>query len=311
MLQTHQNKIWYLKHRPEKISDYLFQSAEQQKTILSYIKTKTIPHLLFAGGPGSGKTTLVKILLKEMDINPSDILYINASEENSIEVIRDKVKFFVSSLPFGNYKVVHLEEAERISLQGQDALKAIMEDYADSARFILTTNAEHKITSPIRSRCTRFHFSGMDVDGLTMYLAKILVSEKVECDLDILDEYVGALYPDVRKIINALQQNSTTGILSPLVVGDVSNEVYDSILLEIDNNDWIKARSIMCSNISNEEWEEFYRFLYENVEHCKKFKARENWESAIVTIADHLYKDSICADREINAAAMMIRLSQI
>lgn len=311
VLTTHRNKIWYLKHRPSKISEYIFQSDDHKQVINSYITAGIFPHLLFAGGPGSGKTTLVNILLKELQINPLDILYINASEENSIETIRDKVKNFVSSLPFGEFKVVHLEEAERISLQGQDALKAIMEDCTDTARFVLTTNAEHKITPAIRSRCTRFYFSGMNVDDLTMYLAKVLIDEDVSCDLDILDGYVNALYPDVRRIVNSLQQNSTTGTLLPVVVDDTSNVTYQNILNHINNNDWDSARSMVCSFFSVDEWDIFYRFLYDNIKKCNKFNNQDNWESAIVILAEHLYKDALVADREINAVAMMIKLSQI
>lgn len=280
--------------------------------ILGYIESRDIPHLLISGGPGSGKTTLVRILTNELNVDPMDILTINASEETSVDMVREKIKNFISSFAIGEFRLVHLEEADRISPNGQDALKAMMEDYASVARFVLTTNVENKIVPAIRSRCTHFRFKSVDKIDLTLYLVEILKKEKIKFELENLDQFVDVAYPDVRKTLNLMQQHSTSGTLTPLV--DKTNEVsdYKEKLVELASLDkWAEARELLVTNVSNDDWNDVFRFFYEHLHNWGKFKKVSTWEAGIITVAEHLYRDGLIADREINIAAMLIKLSQL
>lgn len=303
--------IWAEKYAPTSLQDYAFHDSHHESQIKQMLSDKTIPHLLFTGPAGNGKTTLANLIIKALDVDSSDVLFINASDENSIDTMRDKIKSFISTLPFGDFKVVFMDEADGISLQGQKALRAMMNEYAETARFILTGNYENKFIPPIRSRIQHFRFKAHSQDDITESVAKILLKEKIKFDLDLLDKYVTAAYPDIRKTINLVQQHSIGGELQAMAqakeAGDYKFKLLE--LLEVDN--WKQARVVVCENVIAEEWEDLYRFLYENIDKSKKFKAQDKWEQAIVVIAEHLDKHGHTADAEINAAAMFIRLGQI
>lgn len=303
--------LWVEKFRPTKIEDYIFHDESHKKSILRMINDRSIPHLLLSGVQGSGKTTLARILIKELEIEESDVLTINASEENSVDTIRDKIKSFVTTFAMGDFKVVVLEEADYITPNGQGALRNMMEAYSETARFILTCNYEHKIMSPIVSRCQHFRFKAGNRDDITEYVATILIKEDITFDLDLLDRYVSVGYPDVRKIVNLLQQNSIDGQLHEAIGGAEAGDYKFELLDKLTDGDWIGARKLCCGTVVAEEWEDVYRFLYENLDKSKTFKKQEKWEAGIVAIAEHLYKHGICADPEINAAALFITLSTI
>jgi replication factor C small subunit len=276
------------------------------------INDKSIPHLLFSGPAGSGKTTLAQILIKSMELNETDVMTINASDENSVDVIRDKIKAFVSTYAMGEFKVVHLEEADYISPAGQGVMRRLMEEYADVARFILTCNYEHKIAAPIKSRCQHFHFKAADKDDIAEYLIEILAAEHIKCDIDVIDKYISVGYPDIRKIVGMAQQYSDGGTLSPPPSQTSSGDYKFQLLELIERDKWTDIRKLLCATVLPEEWEDVYRFLYENIHKAPKFMSdRDKWDEAIVSIADHLYKHTLIADPEINAAALFIRLGQI
>lgn len=308
---ANKNNLWVEKYRPHKLEDYVFHDETHRKFFTKIIEEKSIPHLLLTGVQGVGKTTIAQILLSACEIDPLDILEMNASDENNVDTMRDKIKSFITTFPMGEYKVVVLEEASHITLSSQAVLKRYMEDYVDEARFILTSNQEHRIIAPVKSRCQHIRFRAPDKEDVTEYVAKILLAEKISFDLELLDQYVSTGYPDIRKIVHLVQQNTHNGTLDTLQLGrEVGDYKFELLnLLETDN--WSSARDVVCENVTVEEWEEVYRFLYENLEKSIKFKTRDKWEAGIVIIADHLYKHSICADPEINAAAMFIRLSQL
>lgn len=310
-MSSGKHALWMEKYRPSTIDEYIFHDESQERAIRRMIADQSIPHLLLSGVQGSGKTALALILINELNIDDMDVLMLNASEENSVDVIREKIKSFVSTFALGSFKVVLLDEADYITPSGQAILRNMMETYNESARFILTCNYEHRIIPAIVSRSQQFRFKAGNRDDITEYAAKILLSEDVEFDLDQLDKYISIGYPDVRKIVNLLQQNTTDGKLHD-ADGTSEGSDYKFELLELlEKDDWNSARNLCCGTVVAEEWEEVYRFLYENLDKSKKYQKQEKWEAGIVAIAEHLYKHGICADPEINAAALFITLSTI
>ena len=310
-MNTSKHALWVERHRPQTLNEYIFHDQTQQVTIERMLNDSTIPHLLLSGLQGSGKTTLALIIINELDMDDTDVLTINASDENNVDTIRDKIKSFVSTFAMGDFKIVHLEEADYLTPNSQAILRRMMEEYSDSARFILTCNYENKIIPAIKSRCQHFRFSKHNIDEVTEHVAKLLLEEKVTFDLDLLDKYIRVGYPDIRKIINSLQQNCIDNKLLPLVNDHHSGDYKFELLDYITRDDWLGARNITCNEVSAEEWEDVYRFLYENLDKSPKYSVQPKWEEGIVVIADFLYRHGICADPEINATAMFIKLSQL
>jgi DNA polymerase III delta prime subunit len=191
-------ELWVEKYRPKTVDGYVFRDDHQRNQINTWIKDKSIPHLLLSGAAGIGKTTLAKVLINELGIEEYDVLEINASRTNSVEDVRDKITNFVSMIPFGPFKVVLLDEADYLSPNAQAALRGVMEEYHSTARFILTCNYPNRIIPALHSRCQGFHVERTDQTEFTARVATILVEEAVDFDLDTLDMYVKVAYPDLR-----------------------------------------------------------------------------------------------------------------
>lgn len=305
------HKLWVEKYRPRHISEYVFQNHQHEQSITRMVNERSIPNLLLSGSPGSGKTTLAQILIRAMELDDFDVLTINASDDRGIDTFREDIKSFALSFAISNFKIVHLEEADQLTLAAQMALKRFMEDVSDHVRFILTCNNVNKIIEPLRSRCEELFFKSADVDDITTLAVKILAKEKIKFDLDRVDEYVTRTYPDIRKLIGTLQQNSIDGALRPLPPAGAVSEYQFALLELLKQGDWIKARKLVCESVSGDEWESLYRFLYTNIQDVAGFDKQSVWDEAILVIAEHLYKHTICADSEINCAAMFIRLGQL
>lgn len=310
---THNIKhaLWCERYRPQVIDDYIFHDANQKAAVMRMIEEKSIPQLLFSGVQGSGKTTLAQILIRAMELDETDVLTINASDDRGIDTFRNTIKNFSMSMSMGGFKIVHLEEADMLTPQAQAALKRFMEETSEYVRFILTCNHVSKIIAPIRSRCQEFFFRAADKNDIAEYLIRILASECVKFDLDLLDKYVAHGYPDVRKIVNMLQQHTSQGVLKSPSSSEESGDWKFKLIELLETNKWVDARKLVCATVTSDEWENVYRFLYENLNRAPKFSNKEKWEEAIIVIAEHLYKHTIVADPEINAAAMFIRLGQL
>ena len=302
-------ELWVEKYRPATIDGYVFRDAHQKEQVQRWIKEGAIPHLLFSGNAGIGKTTLAKILFNELDINDLDILEINASRTNSVEEVRDRITNFVQMIPFGEFKVVLLDEADYLSVNAQAALRGVMETYASTARFILTCNYPNKIIPALHSRCQGFHIEKVDQTEFTARVAEILITEGVEFELDTLDTFVKATYPDLRKCINTVQMNSLEGKLHSPEKGDTGEADYKFEMVELFKAGKIsEARKLVCGQARPEEMEEIYRWLYDNVE---IFGDEPTQNKAILIIKQGLVDHTLVIDPEINLAATLIRLANL
>tara|TARA_R100001163_G_C5025846_1_gene167401 strand:- start:154 stop:1077 length:924 start_codon:yes stop_codon:yes gene_type:complete len=303
-------QLWTEKYRPNDIDGYVFRDAEQKAQVKTWIDSGAIPHLLFSGAPGVGKTTLAKILIKQLEIDDFDVLEINASRENSIDTIRDKITGFVQTMPFGDFKVVLLDEADYISPNGQAALRGVMETYHASARFILTCNYPNRVIPALHSRCQGFHIEKVDKTEFTARVATVLVAENVEIDIEILDTYVRSTYPDLRKCLNLCQMNSTEGKLANVKGDEGGSDDWrvDAVNL-FKAGKIVEARKLMCATVRPEEMEDVFRWMYDNLELFAT--TPEGQDSAIMAIRTGLVNHSFVADPEINLSATMVELSQI
>ena len=303
-------ELWTEKYRPKTVDGYVFRDNGQKKQIQGWIKEGSIPHLLLSGTPGIGKTTLAKLLLNELEISPYDILEINASRERGIGEVRDKITNFVQMIPFSAFKCVLLDEADRLTPEAQDALKGVMEEYSNHSRFILTCNSPNRIVPALHSRCQQMHFASIDQVEYTARVATILVEEGVEFDLDVLDTYVKAVYPDLRKCINLVQQNSVEGMLVDPKVEDSGISDYKIEMVEFFKKGKIQeARKLLCGRATTEEMPEIYRWCYDNISLFGKDE--ETKDSAVIIIKQGLVDHTLCADAEINLSATLVKLARL
>ena len=302
-------ELWVEKYRPNSIDGYVFRDAHQRKQVETWIKDKSIPHLLLSGSAGIGKTTLAKILIHELGIEDYDVLEINASRTNSVDDVRDKITNFVQMIPFGPFKVVLLDEADYLSPNAQAALRGVMEEYHATSRFILTCNYPNRIIPAIHSRCQGFHVERTDQTEFTARAATILVEEGVDFDLDTLDDFVKVTYPDLRKCIQLLQQNAQEGQLVAPNKGDAGEADWKFDMAELFKAGKIlEARKLLCGKLRAEEMEEVFVWLYNNLD---IFGSEENQYKAILIIKQGLVDHTLIVDPEINLSATLVRLARL
>lgn len=302
--------LWVEKWRPKTLDGYVFKDENLKEQLQGWINSGTIPNLLLSGGAGIGKTTVSKILLNELGVQETDILYANGSKEGrKIEWI-DKLIGFCQTMPFGDFKVVFVDEFDYSNLHSvQPALRNLMEDYSDSVRFIFTCNYPNKIMPAIHSRCQHIHFDKIDRTEYTARMAEILLSENIEFELETLDSYVKAYYPDLRKCINTAQLNSQNGKLSN-IKNDNSSTDYKLKMVELFKNGKIhEARTLICSQAQPEEMDDIYRWLYTNLDLFGD--TQDQQDDAILIIKQGLVDHALVADPEINLSAVLVQLARI
>lgn len=306
------NKLWVEKYRPKKTADYVFVDDNQRQQVEEWIAQESIPNLLFSGEPGTGKTTLAKVLINELGVDEYDVLEINASRENGVDVVRDKILSFVQTMPFGRFKIVLLDEADYLTPNGQAMLRGDIETYHTTVRFILTCNYAHRIIPALKSRCHEFHINKTDRTEFTARAATVLVTENIEFDLDTLDSYVGATYPDLRKCLNQLQSNSRGGRLTA-----VQNTVNDQDAMLIEITDMFKTGKItegrqqllQFLGLNPTRLEDLYRWMYQNLNLWGN--TDEQRDASIIVIRNGLANLSLVGIPEISLAATMVELTQI
>ena len=302
-------KLWTEKYRPNTLNGYVFKDSSMEKTIQRWIDNKDIPHVLMSGGPGTGKTTLAKILINSLEVQDVDVLYINASRDNGVDYIREKITNFCQSMPWGNFKIVLLDEADYLSHNAQAALRGVMEQYAAVIRFILTCNHKIKIIPAIQSRCQTFNITNLEHTEFTVRVAEILAKEEIQFDLEVLDSFVRSCYPDLRKTINTIQLNIDNNQLTYAQDVDTTADYKFKILELFKIGKLVEARNFVCKNLAVDEYEDFYKFLYQNIDLLSKDLYKQ--DEIILIIRDGLYKHGLIADAEINLSATMIQITDI
>ena len=299
---------WVERYRPKNLEEVALDSLNRH-ILKKAINLNKMPNMIFYGPPGTGKTTLAKVLLTELDVDSMDILEINASNENNVDTIRNKITNFSSTMPFGDLKYVLLDEADYITPNGQAALRGVMEMYHTSCRFILTCNYPQRIIPALHSRCQGFHIAKVDMTEFTARVAEILITEGVTPDLDTLDTYVKASYPDLRKCINTVQMNSQDGKLLKPNESDKNEADWKLEMVELFKAGKIsEARKLVCASARAEEMEEVYRWLYDNIE---LFGTEEQQDKAVIIIKQGLVDHTLVVDPEINLAATLIKLGRL
>lgn len=305
------HSLWKEKYRPKNIDEYITTEAFA-KSIKRYIANGDIPHLLLhSKKPGSGKTTLAKILATTLDC---DFIYINASDENGIDTVRERINGFASSVGMSDLKVIILDEFDRFSLAAQEALRSPMETYSKTTRFIMTCNYVDRIVEPIRSRCTEYNVATPDIKLVAKRMMEILTAENVKFEPTVLASIVKETYPDMRKTIEALQNSVEDGVLvyNKEMTVDTQYmqkvvEILTSVTKKRKKEDVIAEIRAILVDASTPDYNPLYSYLYENVDTYGK----NNVAQCILLISDASYKDAFRVDKEIGAAALLLELVNV
>ena len=297
--------IWNEKYRPQTLETYVGNETVKA-TFQQYIDTSDVPHLLLYGDAGSGKTTLAKIVANT--IAKDNYIYINASDENSVDTVRDKIKQFASSIGFGGLKIIILDECDYMTPNAQAALRNVIETFSKTTRFILTCNYVDKIIDPIQSRCQIFNIVPPSKKEVAQHLVKILDGESVKYDKDNLVTIINQSYPDIRRVINTTQRCVIGGVLkldeSTLVEHNYLSSILDVLKSKKNKKEKFDGiRQILADNHVR-DFNQMFRYLYDNVDtYANGFVS-----TIILIIAEAQYKDSFVVDHEINVMAMFIQI---
>ena len=298
-----QHTLFVEKYRPSTLDNYIGNQHLKSK-VKHYLESGDLPHLLLYGKAGTGKTTLAKLLVKNIDC---DYLYINASDENNVETVRTKVKDFASTIGFKDMKVIILDECDYITPNAQAALRNLMETFSKHCRFILTCNYVERIIDPIQSRCQSFQIIPPSKNEVAKHLHNIMVSENIIDKVEDIKILVESGYPDIRRVINSAQRNVVNGQLKLDTTSIIQNDYKLKLLkiLETQNkkNAFVQIRQLLADNKIT-DFADLFRLLYDEVDGYGKGHVAE----CILIIARYELSDSQVVDKEINAMAMLIEL---
>jgi len=297
-----ENSLWVESYRPDTLEGYVGNEHILEKVKI-YIENEDVPHLLLYGQAGTGKTTLAKIITNQIDC---DVMYINASDENNVDTVRDKIRGFASSMGFRKWKIIILDESDYLTPNAQAALRNLMETFSKSTRFILTCNYVEKIIDPIQSRCQTFGITPPSKKEVAVRLKEILDTEGVSYEMSDLAILVNSGYPDIRRVLNAAQRQVINGVMKIDKTSTIQANYMDDVLnvLKSDDNlkdSFRKVRQIIADS-KVRDFTPFYRFLYDSVDEYASGKVG----NIILKIAEAQYQDASVVDKEINVMAMML-----
>ena len=298
------NSLWVEKYRPSKLDEYV--GNEHLKTkVADYLKSGDVPHLLFFGKAGTGKTTLAKLIVNSIDC---DYIVINASDENNVDTVRNKVKGFASTVGFKNSKIVILDEFDYMTPNAQAILRNLMETFSKHCRFILTCNYVEKVIDPIQSRCQTFQIVPPTKKDVAIQVSQILGKEDVRFEPKDIVPIIDSSYPDIRKIINTCQLNSSKGVLrvdvTNIMNSDIKIKIVDLLKGKDDKrNKYMKIRQAVADS-RIQDFSELYGYLYEKIDEY----AGDNTSNVILTLSEGQYKDSMVIDKEITFMATIIQI---
>ena len=303
-MENKEHTLLVEKYRPVKLENYV-GNEHIKKTISQYLSQNDIQNLIFYGPAGTGKTTLAKLIVKNLDC---DYLYINASDERGIETIRDKVSGFASTASFKSIKVVILDEADFLTIQAQASLRNVIETFSRMTRFIMTCNYVERIIDPLQSRCQVLKIVPPSKVDVAKHIAWILGEENTEFELDDIKIIVNQFYPDLRKCLNTIQLSTQNNKLiidkSILVSSNYMNQVLKSLSNAKPN--WKEIRQIIA-NANVKDFEELYRYLFDN---SSEF-APGNEGMVAVYINEYSYQANFRIDKEINCLALIAKLIEL
>jgi len=297
------NSLWVEKYRPTSLDTYIGNEHLKSKVKL-YLESGDLPHLLLFGRAGTGKTTLAKLLVNNIEC---DYLYINASDERKLEMVRDKVKNFASTIGFSNMKVVILDEADYITPASQAALRNLMETFSKHCRFILTCNYVERIIDPIQSRCQSFQIIPPDRKQVAVHLGNILTKENVTNEIEDIVTIVNGGYPDIRRVINAAQRQVVDNKLvideGMSIQSDYKNQVLEILKTQDKKNSFKNIRQLLADSKVT-DFSDLFRLLFDTVDDWGRGHVAE----CILVLAQYQQSDAVVVDKEINIMAMFIEI---
>ena len=302
-----ENSLWVEKYRPSILENYVGNEHLKDK-VKGYIENSDIPHLLLYGRAGTGKTTLAKLIVNAIDC---DYIIINASDENGVDTIRDRIKGFASTIGFKSMKIIILDEADYLTSNGQAALRNVMETFSKHCRFILTCNYVEKIVEPIQSRCQTFQIVPPTKKDVAIQISKILTSENVKFEPRDLVPIIDAGYPDIRKVINTCQLNSHKGELKVdvqnLLENDYKMKILDILKSKDDlRNRYMKLRQTLIDSRVT-DFTELFSLLYDKVDEY----APNNTANVILALSQGQTNHFHSIDKEIAMAACLIEINSL
>ena len=294
------NTLLVEKYRPTVLQDYV-GNEQVKETIQKYLDQNDIQNFIFYGPAGTGKTTLAKLIVKNLNC---DHLYINASDENGIDTIREKVKGFASAASWNGIKIVILDEADFITINGQAALRNVIETFSRSTRFILTCNFIERIIDPIQSRCQVLKIVPPSKSVIAKHLADVMGKESISHDVKEVATIVNKNYPDVRKMLNTIQLSNQDGKLKIDESVLASNNYTKEVLKELtQTKNWIKIRQIIADS-GVKDFEELYRLLFEHI----SVYAKDKEGSVTIILNEHLFQANFRIDKEINIMSAIAKI---